>query len=154
MILKRPQSQQQQQQQTPPAPAAERSTPQQLLPRQETMNAETRDALLALFTKAPQQVGSPAGPGIAPASPLHDFAKLRAGEGEGPASLAGVVDVGEESRSRISSIASGNELGEAVRVGESRKGSLGGGSQISPVDRSFLLGYLENVVKGGTGTGR
>ena len=118
------------------------------------MNAETRNTLLALFTKASQQVGSPAGKGIAQVSPLHDFAKLRAGEGEAPVSLAGVVGAGEESRSRISSIASGNELGEAVRVGESRKGSLGGGSQISPVDRSFLLGYLENVVKGGAGTGR
>jgi len=60
----------------------------------------------------------------------------------------------EEVRSRISSIASGNGLGEAVRVGQGRKGSLGGSSQISPVDRNFLLGYLENVVKGGTGTGR
>ena len=97
---------------------------------------------------------------MAPVSPLPDFAKLRVGEGEGPVGPAGVVGGGvgaaEEARSRISSIASGNGLGlgEVIRVGEGRKGSLGGSSQISPVDRNFLLGYLENVVKGGTGTGR
>jgi hypothetical protein len=124
------------------------------------MDAEARNTLLALFAKASQQVGPSTGTSMAPVSPLPDFAKLRTAESEGSVGLAGIVggSVGsiEVGRSRISSIASGNEfgLGEAVHVGESRKGSLGGSSQISPVDRSFLLGYLENVVKGGTGTGR
>ena len=123
------------------------------------MDVETRNTLLALFTKASQQVGSSVGTAIPPVSPLPDFAKLRAGEGDGAANPVNVMSGVEGSRSsRISSIASGNGvgvgIGEAVRVGGSRKGSLGGGSQISPVDRNFLLGYLENVAKGGTGTGR
>jgi len=109
--------------------------------------------MLALFTRAEVQAG---GSAIAPVSPVPEFATMRVGDGERTVGLADVVGGGEGSRSRISSVASGNGLGlgEGMGVGETRKGSVGGTSQISPVDRSFLLGYLENVVKGGTVTGR
>lgn len=112
--------------------------PPQNFDRRDSVPHEQKNALLSLFNKAPTQSPQHVPSGII--SPVSPLPAVQSKQGTpGPTG-----DV----RSRISSIASiPSESGNANLAAPKKQGSVAH-SPITPVDKSFLLGYLEGVAKG------